>query len=111
MPGVRIQHPTERNALYTLVDGSRPYTAPVVCVPPPLGGGCGRTHLFKTYHLRLDETGAAIVSEQIAERLKRLHGHGFVIGDEVANPPTQIIRYGNNEPVRVVADPLLTEPV
>lgn len=89
MPGVRIQHPSERNAAFTLVDNARPYLAPYTCPPPP--AGCASTHLFKTYHFRLDETGAAIVSTEIVERLKRIPGQPFLIVNEVAAPPAQKI--------------------
>lgn len=89
MPGVRIQHPTERSCSFVLVDGDRPYKEPWTCPAPP--AGCGSTHLFKTYHLRLDETGAAIVSRQIIERLKRIPLQPFAITNEVGKPPEQRI--------------------
>lgn len=90
MSGVRIQHPTARSTAFQLVDASRPYRRPMTCLPPP--AGCGLTHLFKTYHLRLDESGAAIVSAEIVERLKRMPLQPFEITNEVAAPPDQIIR-------------------
>lgn len=86
IPGVRIQHPTERNVTFTLVDAKRPYRAPLEC------GACHRVHQFKTYHLALDETGAAIVSREIVERLGRIPGHPFRIANEVAAPPEQTVR-------------------
>lgn len=90
MPGVRIQHPTKRSTTFTLVDNSRPYRGGAwTCPPPP--AGCARTHEFKTYHFRLDETGAAIVSEEIIERLKRIPGQPFAIANEVAEPPVQTV--------------------
>jgi hypothetical protein len=105
MPGVRIQHPTERNVTFTLVDGSRPYTQPFEC------GMCHLTHLFKTYHFALDESGAAIVSVEIVERLKRLHGHGFVIANEVAKPPPQRLVPGALlDKVPIISHPQLKEP-
>jgi hypothetical protein len=82
--GIRVQHPTERNTTFTIVDGRRPYKAPVVCLP------CGKTHSFKTYHLALDESGAAIVSREIAEKMKRIPNlGGFSITNEVVDPPPQ----------------------
>jgi len=83
--GVRIQHPTERNCTFVMVDASRRYIEPYIC------GMCGTTHVFKTYHFRLDDVGAAIVSQEIAERLSRpaMRGHGFQIANEVAKPPVQ----------------------
>lgn len=95
MPGVRIQHPTERNVTFTLAAApaaaspGRPYTEPWTCPPPP--SGCGSTHLFKTYHLRLDEAGSTIVSKEIAEYLKQIPGQPFRFTNEVANPPAQTI--------------------
>ena len=90
MGGIRIQHPTKRSTLFTIVDGARPYPRPWTC-PPPLSG-CANVHLFKTYHLRLDEAGAAIVSVEIVERLKRIPGQPFAISNEVPNPPAQVVR-------------------
>lgn len=87
--GVRIQHPTARNTVFTLMDASRPYRAPWTCPPPP--AGCASTHAFKTYHLRLDETGAAIVSPEIVERLRRIPGQPFAVANEVASPPDQTV--------------------
>lgn len=82
--GVRIQHPTERNVVFTLVDGRRPYVQPVVCAP------CATTHAFKTYHLHLDESGAAIVSQEIVARMRSLPAMGgFRVANAVADPPTQ----------------------
>jgi hypothetical protein len=84
--GVRIQHPTERNVTFTLVDGARPYRVPVDC------GHCHRQHAFKTYHLTLDETGAAVVSTEIVARLQRIPGNPFAVANVVPDPPAQTIR-------------------
>ena len=83
--GVRIQHPTERNVVFLMVDGRRPYLAPLVCSP------CGKTHAFKTYHLRLDEVGSAVVSQEIIARLQSLSPPmgPFVVVNEVTAPPAQ----------------------
>jgi hypothetical protein len=83
VPGVRIQHPTERNANFTLVDNALPYHEPYTC------GTCHRVHVFKTYHIKLDETGAGIVSKEVVERLQRIPGNPFRITNEVAKPPEQ----------------------
>jgi hypothetical protein len=85
MAGIRVQHPTERNVMFTLVDGSRPYQAPYDCPE------CHFVHEFKTYHLKLDETGACIVSEEIVERLRRIPGQPMRIGEEVKKPPARKI--------------------
>ena len=104
MPGVRITHPTERDVTYTLVDGNRPYGKPINCLV------CGATHSFKTYHFRLDTVGAAIVSPEIVERLKRITGHGFSIGNKVAKPPKQTVGFGSFERTPIVSHPHLKEP-
>lgn len=99
MPGIRIQHADKRNVTFTLVDGSRPYREPWQCPPPPVG--CASTHQFKTYHFRLDESGATIVSREIWQRLEALDvllrlrgrtGHGFMIANEVKDPPKQVVK-------------------
>jgi len=111
MAGIRIQatSPKLANKLATHVDPTRPYPVPWEC---PV---CHRTHLFKTYHFKLDDVGAAIVSKEIVERLKTLpFNGGFRIGEEIAKPPPQRIIVGG--PVspwsgpEVVAHPTLIEP-
>lgn len=87
MPGIRIQHPTERNVRYTVVEPKIPYGLPYQCTPPDMGG-CGSVHLFKTHHLNLDETGTVIVSTGVFDRLKdKLSQDGFAVLNEVKKPP------------------------
>lgn len=81
--GIRIQHATERNVTFTLVDGSRLLAAPMEC------GACHRFHVHKTYHLVLDESGAAIVSQEIWQRLQRIPGNPFSLANAVKEPPVQ----------------------
>jgi len=83
--GVRISHPTERSATYTLIDGSRPYQEPLSCVR------CGRIHPFKTYHLDLDGEGFTIVSPEVWARLGRIAGNPFTLANEVAKPPPLVV--------------------
>lgn len=121
--GVRIQHPTERNCVFTLVDASRPYREPYFCVACAgtegavdrhIGGRLlrGKVHRFKTYHINLDETGAAIVSQEIVDRLKRLPVQPFAIANEVKRPPAQRLALDGTVTVpRVVVSPQLGEPV
>lgn len=90
MPGVRIQHPSARSTTFTIVDASRPYRTPWACPPPPIG--CARTHGFKTYHIRLDEVGSAIVAPEILDRLRRIPGQPFRVTNDVAEPPAQTVR-------------------
>lgn len=89
MPGIRLQHPTRRNCRYLVVEPI-PYKEPFQCPPPQLGG-CGRTHIWKTYHLNLDETGSVVVSTGVYERIKSVvHRDGFVLANEVTEPPTVV---------------------
>lgn len=105
MSGVRIQHTTERNVTFTLVDGKRPYQHPIDC---PV---CHRVHTFKTYHIALDETGAAIVSLEIAERIKALPNSGFAVTNEVRKPPPLIVGLNGKHPPRsIVTHRTLKEP-
>ena len=88
MPGIRVQHPIHRNVRFTVVEKNNPYPVPYQCTPPEFGG-CGGTHLFKTHHLNLDETGACIVSTGVYERIKEILAlDGYVVANEVAKPPT-----------------------
>ena len=87
MPGIRVQHPTQKNVRYTVVEGDKPYPVPYTCTPPEFGG-CGSTHLFKTHHLNLDDTGAVILSPGVFDRIKhRLDDRWLLIANEVAKPP------------------------
>ena len=83
MPGVRIVHASRRSCVLTIVDATRPYTAPFECP------ACFRTHNFKTYHVQVDDQGAAIVSQGVLDRIMRLPFHGFDVESEVSRPPTQ----------------------
>lgn len=88
VPGVRVQHPTQRNVRFTIVEKDRPYTLPYQCSAPEFGG-CGSTHLFKTHHLSLDETGSAIVERTLYNRIKHLLVlNGFTETNVVRKPPT-----------------------
>jgi hypothetical protein len=85
--GVRIQHDTARSARFTVADSTRPYPVPYACTPPEFGG-CGSTHLFKTHHLNVDETGAAIVERVLYEKIRGLLvAAGFRETNEVTKPP------------------------
>lgn len=87
MPGIRVQHPTVRNARFVVVEKNIPYPVPYTCTPPEFGG-CGGTHLFKTHHLNIDEAGACIVSTGVYERIKGLLAlEGYQVANEVAKPP------------------------
>ena len=80
--GVRIRHADKRNVMLT-VASTRTYKQPVAC------STCGRQHVHKTYHIRLDDQGTGIVSAEVWAKLKRAKGAGFTQVDTVANPPAQ----------------------
>lgn len=116
MPGVRVQHPTQTDVRYTVVEPNVPYPVPYTCTPPEFGG-CGSTHLFKTHHLNLDSTGAVIVSEGVFERIKdRLALDGFAVTNQVAKPPKIGIgmahdkRNGQWKDITIVRSPNSKEP-
>lgn len=95
MSGIRVQHPSHKNVRYTVVEPDKPYPVPYQCTPPEFGG-CGSTHIFKTHHLNLDDTGAVIVSQGVYERIKgRLALDGFVTANEVQKPPRLGIGMGS----------------
>lgn len=116
MPGIRLQHPTERNVRYTIVEGNKPYPEPYTCTPPEFGG-CGSVHLFKTHHLNLDDTGSVIVSTGVYDRIKsRMALDGFVQTNEVAKPPALGIgmardKKGKWDGIKVVRSPNSKEPI
>lgn len=97
MAGIRVQHPTERNVRYTVVEPTIPYRVPYQCTPPEFGG-CGSVHLFKTHHLNVDETGACIVGDVLYQKLKlRLTAEGFVQANVVKKPPVMGIGLGDHK--------------
>lgn len=115
MPGIRVQHPTQRSVRYTVVEGDKPYPEPYTCTPPEFGG-CGSVHLFKTHHLNLDGTGAVIVSTGVYDRIKqRLALDGFVETNEVKKPPALGIgmsahKRGLTPDIEIVRSPNHKEP-
>jgi hypothetical protein len=116
VPGIRVQHPTQRNVRYTIVEPNIPYGQPYQCTPPEFGG-CGTKHLFKTHHLNLDETGSVIVSTGVFERIRdRLALDGFVLTNEVQKPPALGIGMHANKKgkwgdIQVVRSPNHKEPI
>lgn len=96
--GVRIAHATARNARFTITERDRPYPVPYVCSPPEFGG-CGVTHIFKTHHLNLDETGSVIIERVLYEKLKGLLTvNGFTEMNEVKKPPALTLGLGTRGP-------------
>lgn len=87
MAGVRVQHPTERNVRYTVVEHEIVLDQPYQCTPPEYGG-CGGTHLFKTHHLNVDETGSCIIGDVLYKKIRHhLEAEGFVEQNVVKRPP------------------------
>ena len=114
MPGIRVQHPTQANVRYTVVEPNIPYQEPYQCTPPEFGG-CGSVHLFKTHHLNLDDAGAVIVSTGVYDRIKdRLALDGFVTTNEVQKPPKLGIgmerKKGPTPDITIVRSPNHKEP-
>ena len=94
MPGVRLHHATASNVRFTVVEKERPYSQPYTCTPPEFGG-CGSTHLFKTHHLNLDDTGSVIVGDVLYEKIKGLLAlNGFTVTNGVAKPPAMGLGLG-----------------
>lgn len=88
MAGVRVTHSVARNCRFTVVENDRPYPTPYQCTAPEFGG-CGITHLFKTHHLNLDETGSAIVGDALYHKIRHLLVlNGFSESSIVNRPPT-----------------------
>lgn len=116
MPGVRVQHPTQKNVRYTVVEPNIPYPEPYTCTPPEFGG-CGSTHLFKTHHLNLDDTGSVIVSTGVYDRIKdRLELDGFATVNEVKKPPRIGVGFNQLRPgptggIQIVRSPNHKEPI
>lgn len=106
MPGIRLQAPPGvRNVRYTVVEAANPYPVPYTCTSPMMGG-CGSTHLFKTHHLNIDDTGAVIVSTGVYDRIKsRLELDGYVLANEVAKPPPIIVNGMPDVPAVVLFSP------
>jgi hypothetical protein len=86
--GLRIRHAEVTNRILTIVDRSRPYTVPLAC------DVCGVTHLWKTYHIELDDEGSAIVSPEAWAMIERIPAHGFSFTNEVRHPPAKTIGLG-----------------
>jgi hypothetical protein len=62
--GVKLHHPSLKNCVFTLEQQNVIYPRPFDCPT------CGTTHIFKTFHLNLNENGDVTVHEQIYELFK-----------------------------------------
>lgn len=97
--GVRIWHPTARNGTYTFAHNNRPYRRwnkqlkkhedyALACPP------CGKLHKVKTYHVKVDDSGFAIVTPIVWHFMEDHGKFGFELANEVLAPPPIIIRVG-----------------
>lgn len=92
MAGLRIRHREVTNRVLTIVDQGQPYTAPYECPT------CHLIHVFKTYHVELDDEGTAIVSFEVWEKVQRIPAHGFQIVSTVEKPPLKILSFDPSRP-------------
>lgn len=104
--GIRLYHPTIRSSIYLVEQRERPYRIPFHCstccvfiqkgMPHTLNYfSCGGSHLNKTYHLQIDDAGRVIVSKEIFQRLLKMEDMaGFLVDDEILNPPDQVLGGG-----------------
>jgi len=98
--GIRVQHMTARNTRFSVVE-PLPYEKPYVCKK------CRTTHDFKTHHLDLDETGAAIVAPGVFERIRgTLATNGFRLANTVERPPAIHIDF--NRRVSIDRPPIIS---
>jgi hypothetical protein len=87
MPGIRLHHPTLKAAygatLTYVIETGKPYHRGFYDCPD-----CGKRHLRKAVHLRLDHHGDVIVAKPVYEGIKaRLALAGLTVANEVAKPP------------------------
>lgn len=86
--GIRIVHASARNAVVIIHNLKRPLQTPVIC------SFCQNVHQAKTYHIRVDDEGASIVSETVFEGLKSggaINDKQFMVGAHIKNPPARIL--------------------
>lgn len=101
--GIRLYHPKVRSSVYLVEVPERPYRLPFHCgvccifiqrdMPHTLTTlQCGGTHANKTYHLTIDQEGKVIVSQEIFQILSKVANlAGFLVDDEILNPPAQTL--------------------
>lgn len=93
MAGLRIRHREVTNRILTIVDQGQPYSAPYPCPT------CHLIHVFKTYHVELDDTGTAIVSLEVWFHVQRIPAHGFQVVNQVDKPPARVLSLDPSRPV------------
>lgn len=94
--GVRVHHLTEVDTVVAIVDRRRKLAVPLLC------NVCEDAwHKWKTYHIKVNADGDAVVSHGIREAWERMGVLGrphspFVIDSTVDNPPPQVVGFGRN---------------
>ena len=95
--GVKIRHVAARNAIVFVQDLAKPVN--MRNGPPPPCKICQVPHMFKKWHIRVDDTGIGIVSVPLWDSLKTLVDNGgFELVGAEPNPPTQTISHETVSP-------------
>jgi hypothetical protein len=81
MAGIKVRDRRARSCVRLVPDMGHPRKEPFECPT------CMTIHVVKTYHLWLDDTGAAIVSAKVLEGLKKAGMPELDVVEEVKNPP------------------------
>ncbi len=87
--GIRVSHPSKRNAFEIVVDYTRPLPANQMPCPT-----CQKIHTHKTYHIYLGDEGTAIVSPGVFRGLQNGGMGDLVVESHVKKPPTQVLGGG-----------------
>lgn len=96
----RLNHPTARNATVVLAT-ERKYTIPFLCPQ------CLVTHEYKTYHIKVDSVGDAVVSGVVYDYIRELENDGGwkILGVE-HDPEPMVLNFGGDpESFNVVFQP------
>ena len=85
---IQLRADIERGTDGVKIDTRRRYGIPYLCRQ------CGANEATKHYHLTLDDAGATIVSDDVAEELQMLGflGGVFEVTNRVVGPPPQEIK-------------------
>lgn len=84
--GVRVCHPSKRNAFEVVTNLREPLHPPHLQCPT-----CGVKHTHKTYHIMLNDQGAAVVSPGVFEGLQNAGMGDLYVESHVEKPPNQVL--------------------